>query len=88
MVDPQAPQDRRVQIVDVHRVGGDVVAVVVGLAERDPADAAAGHPDRERTRMMIAAVVVGRQLALGYGSSEFTGPDDQCVVQQARSFKS
>ncbi len=33
VVDAQAMQDGRLQIVDVHRVGDHVVAVVVGLAD-------------------------------------------------------
>ena len=33
VVDAQAVQDRGVQIVDVHRVARDVVAVIVGLAD-------------------------------------------------------
>ena len=39
---------------------------------------------REAARMMVAAVIVGRQLALAiYGAAEFAAPDDQRVVEQA-----
>ncbi len=59
VVDAQAVQDRRVHGVDMHRVFDDVVAEIVGLAVADAAlDAAAGHPDGEAARMVIAAVVL------------------------------
>ena len=85
VVDAQAVQNRGLQIVDVHRIRDDVVAEVVGLAVRDAGlDAAAGHPHGEAARMMIAAVVVVRQLALAVdGAAEFAAPDDQRVVEQA-----
>ena len=35
VVDPQAVQDRRMQVMHVHRILDDVVAVVVRLAVRD-----------------------------------------------------
>ena len=57
-----------------------VEAEFVGRAVDDAAfDAAAGHPDAEAVRMMVAAVAVlraGRAAELG-------GPDDQRLVQQA-----
>ncbi len=85
VVDAQAVQDRGVQVVDVDRVFRDVVAEVVGLAVGDAGlDAAAGQPDREAARMMVAAVVVGRQLALAVDrAAELAAPDDERVVQQA-----
>src|SRR4029077_19084634 len=56
-----------------------------GRPNRRPGlDAAAGHPDRKRTWMVIAAVIVGRQLALRVdGPAEFARPNDECVVYQA-----
>ena len=63
----------------------DVVAEVVGFAERHARlDAAAGQPDGEAARMMVAAVVGRRELALAVDrAAEFAAPDDQRVVQQA-----
>ena len=59
VVDAQAVQDRGVQVVDVDGVLDDVVAVVVGLAVGDAGlDAAAGQPDREAARMVVAAVIL------------------------------
>src|SRR5262249_18397898 len=57
VLDGEAVEDGRVQIMDVHRVARDVVAVIVGLAELEAgANAAAGHPEREAAAVMIAAV--------------------------------
>src|SRR5438876_5309106 len=65
MVDPQAVQNRRVEIMHVHRVLHDVVAVIIRLAVADPRlDSAAGHPERKASPMMIAAMVRGRQRTL------------------------
>src|SRR5262245_61077181 len=60
MVDPQAVQDRRLPLVNAHRVANNVVAEVVGFAVCDPGlDAPAGHPDRKTPWMMVAAIVCG-----------------------------
>ena len=60
VIDAQAMEDRGVQVVDVDRVAGDVVAEVVGLAVGDAGlDAAAGQPDGEAAGVVVAAVVVG-----------------------------
>jgi hypothetical protein len=61
MVDSQTMQDRRVQIMDVHGILGDVVAELVGYPMRIPApDATSGSPKREAARVMVAPVVLGR----------------------------
>ena len=49
-------QDRRLQIVHVHRIPSHGVAKLIRLAESDPViQPTAGHPDSEAVRMMIAA---------------------------------
>ena len=85
MIDAERVQDRRLQIVDGHRIGHDVVAEVVGLAQHDAAlHAAAGHPHAEVSRMMIAPVVHVGQLALAEDRPpELSTPHDQRVVEQA-----
>ena len=77
-------EDRRVDVPDVDRVLDDVVAEVVGLAERDAGlDAGAGEPVDESARMVVAAVVGPRQLALAVGGpAEFATPDHQRFVEQ------
>jgi len=63
--DVREVQQRRMQVVDVDRVARDVVAEVVGLTVRDARlDAAAGQPDGEAARVVVAAVVVRGQPAL------------------------
>ena len=58
--------------------------MVVGLAEGHAGlDAAAGQPHGEAARMMVAAVVVGRQLALAVDrAAELAAPHHQRVVEQ------
>src|SRR5258708_17815154 len=85
MIDSETMEDGRLQIVNVHRIGDNVVAVVVGLTDRDSGlDAAAGHPDRKTSRMVVAAVIRFGQTSLAVdGASEFPAPDDQRIVEQA-----
>jgi len=73
-----------VQIVHVDRSVGDVVAIVVSGAVADSRlDTASGQPHCETARMMIAAVIVGRQLSLAVDrAAEFSPPDDQRIIQQ------
>ena len=80
MVDTHAMQDGRVDIVDRHRFVDGIVAKIVGLSvDVATANTATGHPHAEISRMMIAAVIVLGQVALGVdGSAEFSTPHDQC----------
>ncbi len=85
MVDAQAVQQGRVQVVDVHRIAGDVVAEVVRLAVSDSStDAATREPHAVAPRMMVAAEIVGRERALAEdGPAELPGPDHQGVFEEA-----
>src|SRR5436309_10764225 len=69
------------EVVDVDRVLGDVVAEVVGGTEAGAGfDAGAGQPDGETARVMVAAIVVLGELALGIvGAAELAAPNDQRV---------
>src|SRR5579859_7143291 len=89
VVNAQAVQHGRVQVVNVDRVASDVVAVIVGLAMRHPRlDAAAGQKDRETTRVMIATIVLGRQRALAiHCPAKLAAPDHERVVEQAALFQ-
>src|SRR5215510_16061770 len=82
-------QHRRLQVEDADRVRDDVVAVIVGLADRDTLlYAAAGDPHREIARVMIAPVIGLGQLALAIDRApEFPAPDDQRVVEHASSLQ-
>ena len=90
MVETQQPEHGGVEVVDVHGVLDDVVGEIVGFAVDGPGPrAAAGHPHGEAAGMMIAAVVVVAQAALGIdGPAEFASPDDECFVEEPAAFKS
>ena len=90
VIESEQMQQRRVQIVHVDLVLHDVETEFVGFAESDARfDAAAGHPHRERLRMMIAAQFAsGVRIAFHHRrAAEFAAPDDQRVVEQAALFQ-
>ena len=58
----------------------DGAVVVGGAVGHAGLDAAGGHPGVEATRVMIAAVVVLGEVALGVGgAAKFSAPDDERV---------
>ena len=79
VVEPEQVEDRRVQIVHVHRVLDGLVAELVGLAVGDPwLDAPAGQPEGEPLVVVVAAVGV---LAVRR-AAELAAPDHQRLVEQ------
>src|SRR5256885_17054760 len=78
-------QDSRLQVMDVHGVVDDVVAIIVRFADAQTRlNTAAGHPNRKTARMMVAAIVRPGELALAVdGPAKFSGPHHQCVIQHA-----
>ena len=89
VVDAQTVQQRRLQIVDMHRVFHDVVAIVVGLTQTDAGlDPASGNPHGEAARMMVSAIVCVCQLALAIdGSAKLTTPHHQSLIQKPFLFQ-
>ena len=89
VVDAQQVQDRCMEIVNVNGVLGDVVAVRIGRSvARAAFDTAPGHPHREAARMMVAAKVIPRQLALAIvGAAKLATPNNECVLEQTTSFQ-
>ena len=82
-------QDRRVQIVHMHGILGDIVAVFIGLAV-DMSTPNPGPSDQcgKAARVVIPAVVIGRQSALRIdGPAELASPDDESIVEQASFFE-
>src|SRR5215211_495547 len=78
VVDPKQVQQRRLEVVDVDGVLGDVVAEVVAcVVGKAPLRPAAGHPDREAIGVVVAAVDLGVvQVALPeHGAPELAAPD-------------
>jgi len=80
MIDPEQVQDGCVEVVHLEAVFGGAVAPVVRGAVGDAGpDAASGHPDGKTVFVVIAAIG-----ALGErGSTKFTGPEYEGVVQEA-----
>src|SRR5215471_18214390 len=85
MIDTQAMKNRRVQVVHMHGVLRDVIAVIVCFAKADSRlYAGAGQPHSKATRMMIAPIVICGELSLAVDRSpELAAPDDQSVIQQS-----
>ena len=83
MVHPQQVQQRRLQIVHMHRIFHNVVAILIRLAVRDPRlHAPTRHPHRKTTRMMVPPVVVFLQLPLTvHRPPELPAPNHQRIVQ-------
>src|SRR6516165_3641137 len=89
VIDTETVQNGGLQVVDVHGVGEDVEAEVVGLAEDGTGpDPTAGHPDGETAGMMVAAETAGRDGALAeWRAAELAPPDHQGVIEQAALFQ-
>src|SRR3984957_4557431 len=85
MINTEAMQDGGLQVVDVHGIFEDVIGKVISLTDAQASlDPAAGHPNGEAARVMVAAVVRGAELALAiHGAAKFAGPYDECVIQHA-----
>ena len=79
MVETEDPQDRGVEIVDVHPVVHGVESQFVGGADRDPPrNPATRHPHRESRGIVVAAV----PLLAHRGAAELPTPDDERRVEQ------
>ena len=85
MINAETVQDGGVQVMNVHRVAGNVVGVIVGFAEDHAAlDAAAGQPDRIAPGMVVAPVIFIGERALAIDrAAKFAAPDDEGIVEQA-----
>lgn len=73
----------------MNTVFGDIISEIVCRAViHTRLDACACYPHREAAWMMIAAIIITRQLALGIiGAAEFTAPNDQRILQQSVRFQ-
>src|SRR5688572_8508841 len=86
VVEAQEVQDGGLQVVDMHRFLGDVKPEVVGGTDGLASfQTAAGEPDRERLRMMVAAESPAeRGIGFHHGrTAEFATPNDKRVFEQA-----
>ena len=89
VVDTEEVQDGCIEVMDMDRFFDDVVTEVVGLPiNHPPAHASSGHPSGKAARVMIAAVVFGRQRTLAVrGASEFATPSNERSIEQASLFE-
>src|SRR5207247_328220 len=71
------------EVAEVDGIGDDVVAEIIGFAVDFAAfDAAAGEPHREAAGVMVTAIVLAAEAALGINrTAEFAAPDDERFVQ-------
>ena len=87
MVHAEAMQDGGVEIVDVHLVPLCKIAKFIGRTVNDARpDAAAGHPDGEAVRVVVATVS-GAGALRHWRSAKLAAPDHQCLVEQAALFQ-
>src|SRR5713226_1267474 len=84
MIDAQKMKHGGVQIVNLHLVLYNEIAVLVcGTVDRAPFDAAAGQPNGKAKGVMIAAIA-----ALSHGrTAELAAPEDQGLIEQAAGFQ-
>ena len=87
MVHAKAVQDGGVEVVNVHLVPLRKIAKVIGRTVNDARpDAAAGHPDGEAVRVVVATVS-GAGALRHWRSAKLAAPDHQCLVEQAALFQ-
>src|SRR3954468_19596516 len=88
VVDAQDLEHRGVQVAEVDRVLGDVVAKVVGATELDAGlHASAGQPNGEAAPVVVAAHVGVAQRALAKNSTpEFSEEHNERVFEEAALF--
>lgn len=90
VIESEAVEDGRLEIVDVNGVLGHVEAEVVSRAEGEASSyATASKPHGVGLRVVIPSQGASeRRVVLDHGSStELASPDDQCGVQQSSVFQ-
>ena len=91
MIEAQNVKHGRVQIANLDWIFYDLVSHFVGLAIRHARlNAAAGHPNGESARIMIATDKLhGLTVAIfpHRGTPEFSAPDNQGIFQHAAFFQ-
>src|SRR6202042_534782 len=88
MIEAHQGERRGVEIVDVDGVLYDIIAELVRFAVHAGLDPTAGHPDRETAGVMVASIIIRRELALAViRASELPAPDHQRLVQQSPLFE-
>src|SRR5947209_17985107 len=86
VIQAEQVKNRRLEVVDMHGILGDVEAEIVCRAvDQAGFDAAAGEPDCEGLGVMIAAeAALEDRVVLNHrGAAEFAAPDNKRVIAQA-----
>ena len=85
VIEAEEVENRGVKVVDVDDLFHGLMAELVGRPEAEAAfDACAGEPGGESFGVMVAAL---RAFLKGWHATEFGGPDDERVVEQAAAFQ-
>ena len=89
VIDAQAVQECGMQIVNMDRILGHIIGVIIGLAEPSSGlDTTTSEPHGETAWMVISPIIILGQMALAvHGPAEFPAPNHQCIVEQAASFE-
>ena len=89
VIDPEAFQDRGIQIVNMNWILHDVVAVIIGRTITDPwLESTAGHPHGKAAAVMIATIIVVRKRALRIDcTSELAPKNNQRIFEQSALFQ-
>ena len=83
MVDSHLVKNRRLKIMDMNGLVGNVDAVVIGLAVgHSPTDSGTGQPVGKTIRMMVPSIILLGELALAIDrTAEFSTPDNKGVLE-------
>src|SRR5439155_4071582 len=91
MVEAQQVKHRRMQVADLDRIFYDFTSHLIGLAVGNSGlDPAAGHPNRERSWVMVPADPLHflTVAILAHGRpAEFSAPDNERVLEHASLFQ-
>src|ERR1043166_4160226 len=73
-----------VEVADVNRIANDIIREVIGFTENRSGPAAAtGHPHGEASGMMVAAIILFGEFALGInGATKLATPNNQGGIEQ------
>ena len=85
MIHPQQVQQGRVDIMDVHRVLGRVITILIRCTVTHPTPhTSTGHPHRETLGIVVTSICGALS---GRSSAKLTAPENQSVVQQSALFQ-
>ena len=90
VIETEQMENRRVKIIDVNRILGDVPTDFIGLPNGlTTLDSAPGRPNAKGERVMVAPSVrlASHAVFTERSSAKFTPPDDQCGIKKSPLFQ-